>query len=147
MKSLRPVLLAFLLVLTFYFVTTRMSGPNGPSWVTRPSHVELTEAAGPSNYDAEEQNNIAVYKKALPAVVNITSTAVTYDFFYGAVPQQGMGSGFVIDAEGHILIADIGHWESEQFTPELLRGIIEKKLPNFALLLSETKTNPVNYFF
>jgi dinuclear metal center YbgI/SA1388 family protein len=51
------------------------------------------------------------------------------------------------DAEGHILIADIGHWESEQFTPELLRGIIEKKMPNFALLLSETKTNPVNYFF
>jgi len=103
MKSLRPILLAFLLVLTFYFVTTRVSGPDGPSWVTRPSHVELTEAAGPSNYDAEEQNNIAVYKKALPAVVNITSTAVAYDFFYGAVPQQGMGSGFVIDAEGHIL--------------------------------------------
>lgn len=51
------------------------------------------------------------------------------------------------DAENHILIADIGHWESEQFTPELLRGILEKKMPNFALLLSETKTNPVNYFF
>jgi S1-C subfamily serine protease len=103
MKSLRPILLAFLLVITFYLVTTRMSGPDGPSWVTRPSHVALTEAAGPSNYDAEEQNNIAVYKKALPAVVNITSTAVAYDFFYGAVPQQGMGSGFVIDTEGHIL--------------------------------------------
>jgi S1-C subfamily serine protease len=103
MKSLRPVVLACLLVLAFYFVTTRMSGPDGPGWVTRPSHVELTQAAGPANYDPEEQNNIAVYKKALPAVVNITSTAVAYDFFYGAVPQQGMGSGFVIDAEGHIL--------------------------------------------
>jgi S1-C subfamily serine protease len=103
MKYLRPALLAVLLVLTFYLVTTRMAGPNGPSWVTRPSHVELTQAAGPANYDAEEQNNIAVYKKALPSVVNITSTAVTFDFFYGAVPQQGMGSGFVIDAEGHIL--------------------------------------------
>ena len=103
MKSLRPVVLAFFLVLAFYFVTTRMSGPDGPSWVTRPSHVELTQAAGPANYDPEEQNNIAVYKKALPAVVNITSTAVAYDFFYGAVPQQGMGSGFVIDTEGHIL--------------------------------------------
>ena len=101
MKSLRPILLAIFLVLTFYLVTTRMAGPS--SWVTRPSHVELTEASGPSNYDSEEQNNIAVYKKALPSVVNITSTAVTFDFFYGAVPQQGMGSGFVIDAEGHIL--------------------------------------------
>jgi S1-C subfamily serine protease len=36
-------------------------------------------------------------------VVNITSTAVAYDIFYGAVPQRGMGSGFVIDSEGHIL--------------------------------------------
>src|SRR5437660_838699 len=103
MKYLRPVLLAVLLVLTFYLVTTRVAGPNAPSWVTRPAHVELTQAAGPSNYDAEEQNNIAVYKKALPSVVNITSTAVAFDFFYGAVPQQGMGSGFVIDTEGHIL--------------------------------------------
>jgi len=103
MKLLRPVLLATLLVLTFYFVTTRLAGPDAPSWVTRPTHVELTQAAGPANYDADEQNNIAVYKKALPSVVNITSIAVAYDFFYGAVPQQGMGSGFVIDTEGHIL--------------------------------------------
>ena len=103
MKLLRPVLLATLLVLTFYFVTTRLAGPDAPSWVTRPTHVELTQAAGPANFDADEQNNIAVYKKALPSVVNITSTAVAFDFFYGAVPQQGMGSGFVIDTEGHIL--------------------------------------------
>ena len=103
MKLLRPVLLATLLVLTFYFVTTRLAGPDAPSWVTRPTHVELTQAAGPANYDADEQNNINVYKKALPSVVNITSTAVAFDFFYGAVPQQGMGSGFVIDTEGHIL--------------------------------------------
>ena len=103
MKLLRPVLLATLLVLTFYFVTTRLAGPDAPSWVTRPTHVELTQAAWPANFDADEQNNINVYKKALPSVVNITSTAVAYDFFYGAVPQQGMGSGFVIDTEGHIL--------------------------------------------
>ncbi len=103
MKYLRPIILAFILVTAFYFVTNRMSGPLAPSWVTRPSHVELTEAAGPVAYDAEEQNNIAVYKRALPSVVNITSTAMAYDFFYGPVPQQGMGSGFVIDGEGHIL--------------------------------------------
>jgi S1-C subfamily serine protease len=103
MKFLRPVLLAIILVTAFYFVTNRMSGPLAPSWVTRPGHVELTQAAAPSGYDAEEQNNISVYKKALPSVVNITSTAVTFDFFYGPVPQQGMGSGFVIDGEGHIL--------------------------------------------
>jgi hypothetical protein len=74
MRSLRPILLAILLVAAFYYGTNRMSGPLGPSWVTRPSHVELTQAAGPGSYDSEEQNNIAVYKKALPSVVNITST-------------------------------------------------------------------------
>ncbi|HZS26453.1 MAG TPA: trypsin-like peptidase domain-containing protein [Candidatus Angelobacter sp.] len=100
MKYLRPFLLALVLVVVFYFVTNRLSGP---SWVTRPAHVELTQAAAPAAYDPEEQNNINVYKKALPSVVNITSTAVAFDFFYGAVPQQGMGSGFVIDGEGHIL--------------------------------------------
>jgi dinuclear metal center YbgI/SA1388 family protein len=50
------------------------------------------------------------------------------------------------DADGRIVIADIGHWESEQYTPELLRRIIAQKMPTFALLLSETQTNPVNYF-
>jgi S1-C subfamily serine protease len=103
MKLLRPVVLATLLVVAFYFVTTRFSGSGVPSWVTHPSHVDLTQAAGPASYDSEEQNNIAVYKKALPSVVNITSIAMAYDFFYGAVPQQGTGSGFVIDGEGHIL--------------------------------------------
>ncbi|HET9283446.1 MAG TPA: trypsin-like peptidase domain-containing protein [Candidatus Angelobacter sp.] len=100
MKYLRPFLLALILVAAFYFLTNRLSGP---SWITRPAHVELTQAAAPAGYDPEEQNNISVYKKALPSVVNITSTAVAFDFFYGAVPQQGMGSGFVIDGEGHIL--------------------------------------------
>ena len=51
------------------------------------------------------------------------------------------------DAEGKILIADIGHFESEQFTPELFQRIIAKKLPNFATLFSQTKTNPIKYFF
>jgi len=102
MKSLRPIILAVFLVIVFYFVTTHTGSPFAPSWITRPSHVELAQAAPPA-LDTDEQNNISVYKKALPSVVNITSTAVTFDFFYGPVPQQGMGSGFVIDAEGHIL--------------------------------------------
>ena len=36
-------------------------------------------------------------------MVNITSTAVSMDFFWGPIPQQGQGSGFIIDKEGHIL--------------------------------------------
>ena len=65
--------------------------------------LDLTEADAQSSYDSVEQNNIAVYKRVLPAVVNITSNAVTYDWFWGAVPQQGQGSGFIVDAHGHIL--------------------------------------------
>src|SRR5437773_4091932 len=101
--KLRRFLLAILLVAGFYYFTIHPSGILKPAWVTRPAHVELTEAAAPPAYDADEQLNIAVYKKALPSVVNITATAMAFDFFYGAVPQQGQGSGFVIDPEGHIL--------------------------------------------
>lgn len=50
------------------------------------------------------------------------------------------------DAEDQILILDVGHFESEQFTPILLKQLIEKKFHTFAVLLSEVKTNPVHYF-
>lgn len=51
------------------------------------------------------------------------------------------------DAEGKIIIADIGHYESEQFTKELIRDALLKKITTFATYLSEAKTNPVNYFY
>lgn len=50
------------------------------------------------------------------------------------------------DAEGKIVVADIGHFETEQFTPEIFYEIISNKFPNFATYLTETNTNPVNYF-
>lgn len=50
------------------------------------------------------------------------------------------------DADGRIILADIGHWESEQFTTGLLVELLQAKFPTFAVLKSEVKTNPVNYF-
>ncbi len=50
------------------------------------------------------------------------------------------------DAEGQILIADIGHYESEVYTKELIHFKISNKFSNFATLLSETNTNPIQYF-
>ncbi len=50
------------------------------------------------------------------------------------------------DADSKILVADIGHWESEQFTIGLLIDILQAKFPTFAVLKSVIKTNPVNYF-
>jgi hypothetical protein len=49
------------------------------------------------------------------------------------------------DAENKILIADIGHYESEQFTKELFYEIITKKIPTFAVRISEINTNPIIY--
>jgi putative NIF3 family GTP cyclohydrolase 1 type 2 len=50
------------------------------------------------------------------------------------------------DAENKIVIADIGHFESEQFTKELFYELLTKKFPTFAIHLSEVVTNPVFYF-
>ena len=112
MKQLRRVFLIVLLVGGFWYFTTHL--PAGLSHLSlghfslfnarnsNPS-LELTEAEAAPAYDAEEQNNIAVYKRVLPSVVNITSKALVFNFFYGTVPQEGQGSGFILDKAGHVL--------------------------------------------
>jgi len=117
--KLRPVVLVLLILTGFYYVTTHSltTGQLVPSLRgfvpgIRPASLntpadqsafELREASAAPAFDTEEQQNIAVYRKALPSVVNITSTAVAYDFFNRPVPQQGQGSGFILDKDGHIL--------------------------------------------
>jgi S1-C subfamily serine protease len=106
MKLLRPLFLAVIFAGAFYYFSTYRSGtPLHPAnWFGRPTNkVEITEAASGEILDGEEQNNISVYRKNIDSVVNITSRAVTFDFFYGLVPQEGQGSGFIIDKEGHVL--------------------------------------------
>jgi putative NIF3 family GTP cyclohydrolase 1 type 2 len=44
-----------------------------------------------------------------------------------------------------ILLADIGHYESEQWVKEWLYGVLNEKFPNFAFLISEVDTNPIHY--
>jgi S1-C subfamily serine protease len=104
MRFLRSFLFGIVLASAFFYFTTYRSMPLHPlSWVSHPQHVEITEAASSEAFDPEEQNNIAVYRKNIASVVNITSRVMTFDFFYGLQPQEGQGSGFVIDKEGHIL--------------------------------------------
>jgi S1-C subfamily serine protease len=117
--KLRPVLLVLLILAAFYYLSTRFM-PTGalaglvhrgiapdattPANVSGPlGNFSMTEAEAAPAFDTEEQQNIAVYKRALPSVVNITSTAMMQDFFYRPVPVQGQGSGFILDKEGHIL--------------------------------------------
>jgi S1-C subfamily serine protease len=115
--KLRPVLFVLLILCGFYYLSTRwwptgalanfMHSGNGQttSSIQGPlGSFSLTEASAAPAFDTEEQQNIAVYKRGLPSVVNITSTAlVCCDFFLRAVPQQGQGSGVIVDKQGHIL--------------------------------------------
>jgi len=113
----RPVLLVLVLLGGFYYATNYFV-PTGSlaHWIGRTADragvesvrgpngaFDLTVASAAPAFDGEEQQNIAVYKKGLPSVVNITATAVAWDFFYGPVPQQGQGSGFVLNKDGLIL--------------------------------------------
>lgn len=50
------------------------------------------------------------------------------------------------EVDNKLLLLDIGHFESEQFTPEIFYDIIQKKFPTFAIHLSKINTNPINYF-
>jgi S1-C subfamily serine protease len=106
----RRFIITFCLVVAFWYITsgkTFISIGHLPfSTGELPKFdlpLHLTEADADQAYDTEEQNNISVYKHVLPAIVNVTSTSVSYNFFYGEVPQQGQGSGFIVDKEGHIL--------------------------------------------
>jgi S1-C subfamily serine protease len=105
--KLRRFLLVVLLVGGFWYLTAHL--PAGWSHLSflhghgSDSPLQLTEAEAAPAYDTEELNNIAVYKRVLPSVVNITSTTLVYNFFYGAVPQKGQGSGFILDKAGHVL--------------------------------------------
>jgi len=69
--------------------------------------------------------------KAIKADVFVTSDLKYHDFF---------------SAENGIILADIGHYESEQFTKNGLVAHLKKKFSNFAVVLSEINTNPVQYF-
>jgi len=118
--KLRPVLLVVLVLTGFYIVTTHLASTGALApWLAglHPASsaasiasvrgsdgaFDLNVASAAPAFDAEEQQNIAVYKKALPSVVNITATEVHFDFFYGPVPLSGQGSGFILNKDGLIL--------------------------------------------
>ena len=83
---------------------SELSRPPEVSWASSPSGA--TSPAGPAAAPLtdDERNNIEVCQKYSQGVVNITSTSVACcDFFLRPVPQSGMGSGAIIDAQGHIV--------------------------------------------
>jgi S1-C subfamily serine protease len=103
--KLRQIALVLLLVGGFWFVLSHL-GSNGNFGVfAKPdsSSLTLNVVNTQPKYLPQEDNSIQVYKRVLPSVVNVTSTSVKMNFFYGLVPQQGQGSGFILDKAGYIL--------------------------------------------
>ena len=110
--KLRHFLLAAAIVAAFIYFTTYL--PVGPfekgrwrgalPWEGETSPVPGVTLAQSGGFGSDEQNNIQVYKAASPAVVNVTTITLTYDFFLNPVPMEGgAGSGFLIEPDGKIV--------------------------------------------
>ncbi len=79
-------------------------GPPQPTRVGAVPEVPLLpQATGAGELTPDEAVNVRVYAQAAPAVANIVTRTIEYDFFFNPVPVEGAGSGFLIDAQGHIL--------------------------------------------
>ncbi len=63
----------------------------------------VSAPVSPANLSEDERRTVEVYRRASPAVVNITTRTVEWDFFYGATPGGGTGSGFIVSEDGVIV--------------------------------------------
>jgi S1-C subfamily serine protease len=104
MRILRPFLGAAVLVAAFVYVTSVAHWDLGglvPG--VRSASRLYTEASAATNFSADEQNNIDIYKASRDATVNIVSTVYRENWFFQLVPEKGAGSGFLINPDGNIL--------------------------------------------
>lgn len=97
-----------LLILSFCaLLLTSCSLTAPPGIAPPPTAAVATPSPAPpaetSELDAAELRIVGVYRRASPAVVNITTQVLRSDFFFGVYPEEGSGSGFVYDRAGHII--------------------------------------------
>jgi hypothetical protein len=99
-RRIRFVMLALIVILGAFWAGARY-GPRTPAAVeavpASASTIATTPAPAAEPLGALEAENVHIYHQAAPAVANIVTKTVEYDFFYNAVPVEGAGSGFVID--------------------------------------------------
>jgi S1-C subfamily serine protease len=98
-RATRLLALGLIIGLGAYWAGSRY-GQRTPTSVNA---VHLPEPSADTSLDEIGAENVRIYKQTSPAVANIVTRTVQYDFFYNAVPVEGAGSGFVIDTDGHIL--------------------------------------------
>jgi S1-C subfamily serine protease len=100
-SAVRLLVLGLIIGLAAYWAGSRYGQHASGSVQAVPANLPADER--PITLDATEQENVQIYKQSSPAIANIVTRAVQYDFFMDAVPVEGAGSGFVIDTDGHIL--------------------------------------------
>jgi S1-C subfamily serine protease len=100
-RAIRLLALGLIIGLGAYWAGSRYGQHSPASVHALPAILPADE--GPTALDPTEAQNVRIYKQASPAIANIVTRAVQYDFFFDAVPVEGAGSGFVIDTDGHIL--------------------------------------------
>jgi S1-C subfamily serine protease len=99
-SAIRLLALGLIVGLAAYWGGSRYGKP-APTSVDA---LHLSNASPAENsLDAFEAENVRIYRQASPAVANVVTRTVEYDFFFNPVPVEGAGSGFVIDTDGHIL--------------------------------------------
>lgn len=99
-NAVRLLALGLLVGMVSWWAGARWGGPQPASVQAVPQRLP---AAGSATLSEDEATNVRIYRQAAPAVANIVTQTVGYDFFLNPVPVAGAGSGYLIDAQGHIL--------------------------------------------
>src|SRR6201987_1186094 len=98
-SAIRLLAIGLIIGLGAYWLGSRYGKPSPRSV----DALHLNATPSDNALDAFEAENVRIYRQASPAVANIVTRTVEYDFFYNPVPVEGAGSGFLIDTDGHIL--------------------------------------------
>jgi len=98
-SAIRLLAIGLIIGLGAYWLGSRYGKP-APRSVDA---LRLNATPSDNTLDAFEAENVRIYRQASPAVANVVTRTVEYDFFFNPVPVEGAGSGFVIDTDGHIL--------------------------------------------
>src|SRR5579863_1262012 len=99
-RAVRLLAIGLIIGLGAYWAGSRY-GERNPAAVNALRAPDSSGAA--TALDPTEAENVRIYRMSSPAIANIVTRTVEYDFFYNPVPVEGAGSGFLIDTAGHIL--------------------------------------------
>lgn len=106
-RAIRLLAIGLIIGLAAYWIGSRYGQHTPPSVgaLSPPPPAAPVSAVAPTpkGLDPIEAENVRIYKQSSPAVANIVTRMVQYDFFLNPVPVEGAGSGFLIDTKGHIL--------------------------------------------